>query len=179
MHRGAGQSFDVSADLPELARSPVAVVASGAKSILDLPKTLEVLETHGVPVVGYGTDDFPAFYSRSSGLVLHARVDSPGEAAALVATQRALGLGGLLIANPLPEEVALPADEVDAMVAQAHDEANGAGVAGKDLTPFLLKRLFELSDGRTLAANKALLVANARLAGEIAVALAKLGDLRG
>ena len=126
VHRGAAESFDVSADLLELARTPVGVVASGAKSILDLPKTLEVLETQGVPVIGYGTDDFPAFYSRTSGLALQARADSPVEAAGLIATQRALGPGGLLIANPLPAAAALPAAEVGALVAQAHDDAEAA-----------------------------------------------------
>ncbi|MEM7222289.1 MAG: pseudouridine-5'-phosphate glycosidase [Pseudomonadota bacterium] len=174
VHRGAAESFDVSADLPELARTPVAVIASGAKSILDLPKTLEVLETQGVPVVGYGTDDFPAFYSRTSGLKLEARVECPRAAAALIATQRTLDLGGLLIANPIPQSDALPAEALEAMTAQAQKDAEAAGIVGKDLTPLLLKRLFELSDGQTLAANKALLVANARLGGQIAAALATL-----
>ena len=170
VHRGAEASFDVSADLLELSRAAVCVVASGAKSILDLPKTLEVLETQGVPVVGYGTQDFPAFYARQSGLSLHQSVSSPEGAAALLAVQRDLGLGGLLIANPVPTAAALPPAELEAWIQQAEAEARGQGVGGKALTPFLLRRLFELSDGRTLAANLALLEANAALAGRIAVA---------
>lgn len=169
VHRGGPQSFDISADLMELGRQPVAVVASGAKSILDLPLTLEVLETQGVPVIGYGQDDFPAFYRRSSGLAAGARVDDPSEAARVLQAHWGLGLeSGLLIANPLPAEFELPAAALDAWTAQASGEAAEQGVAGKAVTPFLLRRLFELSDGATLEANIALLIANAGLAGAIA-----------
>jgi len=176
VHRGAETSFDVSADLPELGRTPVAVVCAGAKSILDLPKTLEVLETLGVPVVGYGTNRFPGFHMRDSGLALETRVDGPRAAAALIETHRALGLdGGLLIANPVPAEAALDAAEVEGWIADAVAEAAARGMHGKALTPFLLTRLAAISGGRTLAANRALLVDNARVAGEIAAALAERG----
>lgn len=173
VHPGAETSFDISADLVELGRQPVLVVASGAKSILDLPKTLEVLETNGVPVVGYRTNDFPAFYSQTSGLALEDVVGTPAAAAAYLSAQQALGLGGVLIANPVPENAALPQSELARWTDQAEAEATKAGVSGAALTPFLLRRLFELSEGRTLTANLALLEANAALAAEIAVAYAK------
>jgi pseudouridine-5'-phosphate glycosidase len=163
---------DVSADLTELGRTPVAVVCAGAKSILDLAATLEVLETLSVPVVGYGTDDFPAFYLRSSGLRVPARVDTPGQAAELLATHWALGGAGAVLAQPLPAEDALdPAAFTDALPRAEHDAAR-AGVRGAELTPFLLAKLAELTDGRTLAANRALIVANAELAAGVAAALA-------
>lgn len=172
VHRGAGQSFDVSADLTELGRTPVAVVSAGAKAILDLPRTLEVLETLGVPVVGYGTDEFPAFYSRSSGLPVSASVAGAAEAAALLRAQRELGLEtGVLIANPIPAEAEM-ADAED-FIAQALGEAEAQGIVGREVTPFLLGRLAELSEGRTQAANRALIVDNARVAAEIAVELAR------
>jgi len=171
VHRGAAESHDISADLTELARTPVAVVAAGAKAILDLPATLEVLETAGVPVVGYGTDSFPAFYARDSGLPLEARVDTPAEAAALLQAQRDLGLAtGILIANPPPEEVAIPREMLEGWIGQALNDSTARGVRGKAVTPFLLARLSELSGGRTLEANLALLESNARVAAEIAVA---------
>jgi pseudouridine-5'-phosphate glycosidase len=173
VHRGGEVSLDVSADLAELGQSPVAVVASGAKAILDLPRTLEVLETHGVPVIGYGTDRFPAFFSRSSGLTLDARAETPEAAAAIMAAHWDLGLaGGLLVCNPVPEAAALAPEEVAAWVEVALGEAEAAAIAGAEVTPFLLSRLNDLSAGRTLAANIALLKHNAAVAAEIALAFA-------
>ncbi len=172
VHRGAEQTFDVSADLAELGRTPVAVVCSGAKSILDIPKTLEVLETYGVPVVGYRTAEFPAFFSRGSGCPVDHRVDSVPALAAVVAAHRRLGQpGALLIGNPVPDGAAIPAAEIDACVAKALVEAEQAGVRGKDVTPFLLARVAELTGGRSLAANVALVRGNAALAADLAVAL--------
>jgi pseudouridine-5'-phosphate glycosidase len=174
-HRGAEANFDISADLIELGRSKVAVVCAGAKSILDIPKTLEVLETQGVPVVGYGTDFFPAFYARQSGERLEHRLDSPAELAALLAAHAALGLpGGILIGNPVPEADALPAAEIEAIIAQAVAEAAAKGIASKAVTPFLLARIVELTGGRSLAANIALIRDNVRLAARVAVELARL-----
>jgi pseudouridine-5'-phosphate glycosidase len=169
VHRGGEASLDVSADLAELARTPVAVVCAGAKAILDLPRTLEVLETQGVPVVGYATSELPAFYCRSSGIPLEARVDTPQAAARLLRAQRTLAPGsGLLIVNPPPEETALAPEEVEAWIAQSIAAAEAAGIGGKRLTPFLLERIAELSGGRSLEANLALIEANAELAGRIA-----------
>jgi pseudouridine-5'-phosphate glycosidase len=170
---GNRQSWDVSADLIELGRTPVAVVCAGAKTILDLPATLEVLETQGVPVLGYSTDDFPAFYLRSSGLPVSSRVDSPEEAAELARAHWALGGGGIVVARPLPEEMALSAEELAVALAESERLALEARVSGPALTPFLLARLGELTEGRTLRANRELIVANARLAAEIARALCK------
>ena len=173
VHRGAELTFDVSADLQELGATPVAVVCAGAKSMLDLPKTLEALETLGVPVLGYGTAEFPAFYCRESGLPVTHRVDGVRELAAVVAAHRRLGMrGGLLVANPVPREAALAADEVERLVSAAVTDAEQAGATGKDLTPFLLARLTELTGGRTLATNVALIRSNAVLAADLAVALA-------
>lgn len=173
VHRGAETTFDISADLVEFGRTPVAVVCAGAKSILDLPKTLEYLETQGVPVVGYGTDRFPAFFTRDSGLALDQRVDSVGALAALVGAQQRLGLGqGIVIANPIPEADALDPAEIDARIAEAIAEAESEGIVRKAVTPYLLARIFELTGGRSLAANIALVRNNARLAAELAVALA-------
>lgn len=173
VHRGAERSFDVSADLTELGMTPVTVVCAGAKSILDLPKTLEVLETEGVPVIGVGTDEFPAFFSRSSGLPVPHRVDSAAELAAVVTAQRALGLrGGILVANPIPAADEVPAAEIGARIEEAIADAERAGVAGKDVTPYLLARITELTGGRSLAANVALIRKNAALAAELATALA-------
>jgi pseudouridine-5'-phosphate glycosidase len=175
VHRGAADSFDISADLLELARSPVAVVCAGAKSILDIAKTLEVLETQGVPVIGYGTDEFPAFYARGSGERIEHRCDSPGEVAALIAAHRRLELpGGILIANPIPADQALPAAEMDAIIAGAVAEAAAQGVTRKALTPFLLARIVALTGGRSLIANIALIRNNATLAARVAVDLARL-----
>jgi pseudouridylate synthase len=185
VHRGAENTFDVSADLTELGRTPVAVVCAGAKAILDLPRTLEVLETLGVPVVGYRTSEFPAFYSRESGLQLLHQVNSPEEAAELLsiqwgspktrdkAVQRA-GTTGVIFANPAPERTALPRAEVEGMIKTAMRSAEASGIHGKSVTPYLLQELARLSGGKTLAANIDLLVANATLAGRIAVAYAAL-----
>ena len=154
--------------------SQVALVSAGAKAILDLAGTLEVLETQGVPVIGYGTNEFPAFYCRESGHVLEARVDTPFEAARLMQAHWTLGLSGLLIANPPPEAAALDPVEVEALVGRALDDAQSAGVGGKRLTPLLLDRVNELSDGRTLEANIALIEANAALGAELATAIPAL-----
>ncbi len=170
---GNAMAADVSADLPELAQTPVAVVCAGAKAILDLPATLEWLETWGVPVVGYGTDEFPAFYTRRSGLPVDVRVDTPEEAAAIIEAKRTLGLpGGVLICAPVPEEYELPADEANAAIEQALAEADTQGVRGKEITPFLLARIVELTGERSLRANLALLENNVRIGAQIAVALA-------
>jgi len=176
VHRG--QPFDISADLVELGRTPVAVVCSGPKSILDLPLTLEVLETQGVPVVGLQTGTLPAFYSRDSGLPIDARVDSPEEAAKIVHAAGRLGMRqGILIAVPVPEADELPFDEAETAIRAATGEAAAQGIRGKALTPFLLKRVSELSRGVSLRANVSLLVNNARVAGRIAGALARMGRL--
>ncbi len=162
---------NVSADLGELARTPVTVVCAGAKAILDLPKTLEVLETLGVPTIGYGTDAFPAFYSRASGLRAPLRCDTPGEVAALVRTHRALGAGGgVLVANPIPAGAEIPFAEMQRHVDAAIAAAAAAGIGGKELTPFLLADLFARTSGRSLTANVALVENNARLAARIAAA---------
>ena len=164
---------DISADLPELAQTPIIVVCAGAKAILDLPATLEWLETHGVPVIGYGTDEFPAFYNRSSGLPVDVRADTPEEVAALFRSQRELGLpAGMLVAVPAPREFELPADQMEAAISQALAEAEAQGVRGKALTPFLLARISELTGEASLRANLALLENNAAVAAQIAVALA-------
>jgi len=173
VHRGATQNFDVSADLLELSRTPVAVVCAGPKAILDIGLTLEVLETHGVPVIGYGTDVLPAFWSRDSGYPVDRRLDTAGEIAAALALHWSLGLdNGAVIANPLSPEQALPAETVNAWIDTALEEANSTAVRGKDLTPFLLVRVEQLSGGASLEANVALVTANARLGAEIAVAMA-------
>ena len=170
VHRGAGT--DVSADLPELAHTPVVVVCAGAKAILDLPATLEWLETHGVPVVGYGTDEFPAFYSRESGLTLDARADSPAEAAAIARAMWDIGFGGgMLVCVPCPAEAARAREEMEGVISTALREAEAQGIRGKSVTPFLLARVSELTHGESKAANLALLENNARVAAEIAVAM--------
>ena len=172
-HRG-DEPFDLSADLTELARTPVLVACVGAKSLLHLPRTLELLETLGVPVVGYRTDAFPAFYVRElpHPLPVSARVETPADAAKVFAAHVRMGGGGAVLAQPCPADVALPADEFEAALAVAEREASDAGVRGPAVTPHLLKRLAELTGGRTLAANRALIVANARLAAQVAVELA-------
>ncbi len=175
VHRGAETTFDISADLVELAKTPVAVVCAGCKSILDIGKTLEFLETQGVPVVGYGTDEFPAFYARSSGLKLDHRFDTPEELAELIRAERRLGSpSGILVANPIPERDALDPDEMEREIVAAIAEAEKAGVAQKEVTPFILKRLHAASGGRTLRPNIALIKNNAALAAKIAVALTRL-----
>lgn len=178
VHRGAEHSFDISADLTELARTPVAVVSAGMKSILDIPKTLELLETLRVPVIVAGSDDFPAFYARRSGAPAPQRLDTPAEIAAAIALHGTLGSGtGLLIANPIPAADALDSDAIEATIAAAVTEAAARGIAGKAVTPFLLARINALSDGRSLAANIALVKNNAKLAAQVAVALAARGSM--
>ncbi|MGA9144603.1 MAG: pseudouridine-5'-phosphate glycosidase [Candidatus Acidiferrales bacterium] len=176
VHRGAEETFDISADLTELARTPVAVVCAGAKAILDLPRTLEMLETLGVPVVGYGTSELAAFYSRESGLTLQCRVDSAQEAARLMATQWGLGLSaGIVFANPPPEKSALPWRDVEALIGKALVSAAAEKIQGKRVTPYLLESLSKGSKGKTLDANVALLLNNARVAAGIAVAYCAQG----
>jgi len=164
--------LDISADLPELARTPVVVVCAGAKAILDLPGTLEWLETHGIPVIGYGTDEFPAFYSRDSGLKLEARADTPDEVAAIVRAMWGLDFtGGALVCVPVPEAAARPRADMERAIQQALSDAAAAGITGKAVTPFLLSRMAELTQGESLAANLALLENNARVAAQVAGAL--------
>ena len=172
VHRGGETSLDVSADLGALADSPVALVSAGAKLILDLDKTLELIETYSIPVIGYGCSSFPGFYCADVGLPLDLGVEKPREAAQIMRSHWALGLGGLLFANPIPEAAALRRDDMEAWIDEALEEAAAAGITGKEVTPFLLARLHELSDGRTIEANVALLESNARVAAEIACAYA-------
>ena len=170
VHRG--QPFDVSADLPELAQTPVVVVCAGAKAILDLPLTLEWLETHGVPVLGFGTDTFPAFYSRSSGLPVDARCDTAEDAAQIIRAKIDLGLpGGVLIGVPIPEEYAVAPEDIEPAIQQALKMAEAENIRGKAISPFLLKHVSELTGGESLKANIALLENNARVAAQIARAL--------
>ncbi|WP_127900183.1 pseudouridine-5'-phosphate glycosidase [Solirhodobacter olei] len=173
VHRGAERSFDISADLRELSETPVSVVAAGAKAILDLPKTLEVLETLGVPVIVVGQDELPAFWSRSSGLPAPLRIDTAAGIAAAHLMRGRLGLpGGQLIANPIPAEAEIAREVMIPVIEQALAEAEAKGIAAKAVTPFLLQRIFELTEGRSLEANIALVLNNARLASAIAVAIA-------
>jgi pseudouridine-5'-phosphate glycosidase len=172
VHRGASESLDVSADLYELARTPVLVVSAGAKAILDLPKTLEVLESLGVPVVGYRTSEFPAFYSSDSGLALEMRAETPAELAGLFREQRRLGVQqGLLAANPIPREAEIPRAEMEGYLRRAQEALTAEGIDGKRVTPFLLGKVLEYSGGRSLEANVALLLNNVRLACAIAAEL--------
>jgi pseudouridine-5'-phosphate glycosidase len=174
VHRGASESFDVSADLQELAHTPVAVVCAGAKSILDLGLTLEYLETHGVPVIGYQTDTLPAFFSRESRFAVDYRLDTPEAIARVLDTKWQLGLrGGAVIANPIAPEHAMPSAVIDHAIAQALDEARQQGIGGKETTPFLLERIGALTEGSSLTANIALVLGNARLASAIASALGR------
>ncbi|KTD12134.1 pseudouridine-5'-phosphate glycosidase [Legionella jamestowniensis] len=173
VHHRVEESFDISADLIELASTPVTVVCSGAKSILDLPKTLEVLETHGVPVIGYQTDEFPAFYSHSSGIPLLHRLDSAKEIANLMTYQHKLKLSnGIVIANPIPKAVEIPDEKILPVIKQALDEANH--IDGKAITPFLLQRIGELTAGQSIQANIELIKNNAILGAEIAIAYQQL-----
>ncbi len=175
VHRGAENSFDVSADLHELAQTAVTVVCAGAKAILDLPKTLEVLETLGVPVVAFGQDNFPAFWSRTSSLDAPIRMDSASEVAQAFQMRKALGLqGGMLIANPIPANSEIPPIEIDPVIALAVQDAEAQNITGKDLTPFLLRRIFEETEGRSLESNISLILNNARLAAEIAAEIVRL-----
>lgn len=172
VHRGAQETFDISADLEEFARTPVAVVCAGPKSILDIPLTLEYLETAGIPVIGYGTDDLPAFYLRRSGLSVDYRMDTPEEVAALLRAQHDLALkSGVLIANPIPEDAALQLELIDPQIEQALQEAAAQGIHGKATTPFLLDRLYRATQGKSVEANRALVRNNCRVAAQIAVAL--------
>jgi len=174
VHRGVESTMDVSADLYELARTPVAVVCAGAKSILDIPKTLELLESLGVPVIGYRTAEFPAFYARSSGRPVDRRCETPEEIARLLAAQLRLKLGGMLIANPIPAEHALDAAEMERVIAEATRAAAAEGIGGHALTPYLLARRNAATGGASLAANVMLARNNANLAGAVARALAAL-----
>lgn len=172
VHRGAETSFDISADLMELAATPVTVVAAGAKAILDLPKTLEVLETQGVPVIAFGQDEFPAFWSRSSGLKAPLRMDDPQEIAAAHQMRGLLGLpGGQLVANPIPVEAEISRSEINPAIETALAEAEAQGISAKEVTPFLLDRIFQITEGRSLASNIALVLSNARLGAAIAKAM--------
>jgi len=176
VHRGASTSFDVSGDLAELAATPLAVICSGAKSILDLPATFELLESRRIPVVGLGVDELPAFYSTSSGLRLAHRVETAEQAASVIGAHLALpGAAAILIVQPPPPDLAIPGDEMEAWIASAAAEADERGVSGGAVTPFILGRLAELSGGQTLRTNIGLIVANARAAARIAVALAAPG----
>lgn len=172
VHRGAQQTFDISADLEELASTPVMVICAGAKSILDLGLTLEYLETKGVPVIGYGTDELPAFYTRHSGFGVDYRIDTPEELAAMFQAKLDCGLkGGVLVTNPIPEEYSMPKDVIDRAIEQALHEADEQGIHGKQTTPFLLARIKDLTGGDSLAANIQLVLNNARLAARTAVAM--------
>ena len=175
VHRGAETTMDISADLEELAQTPVMVVCAGAKSILDLGLTLEYLETKGVPVIGYGTSELPAFYTPHSGFSVDYRMDTPQELAAAVATQNALGFrGGMLVTNPIPDEYAMPAEVINAAIDQAVAECNEKGIHGKETTPFLLARVSELTGGDSLESNIQLVFNNARLAAKTAAAYCQL-----
>lgn len=175
VHRGAEQTFDISADLNELGQTGTTVVCAGVKSILDIPKTLEYVETQRVPVIAYGTDDFPAFFTRSSGLKADHRLDSPADIAAAMLVHEKLGSGtGMLIVNPIPEADALTPEFIDGTIAEAVAEADRRGVARKDVTPFLLDRINTLSEGKSLTANIALVMNNAALAARMAVEHARL-----
>jgi pseudouridylate synthase len=178
-HRGVAQSWDISSDLIELARTPVAVICSGAKSIVHIPRTLEILETLGVPVVGYQTDKLPAFYVQSSGESLSVQVESPQEAAAVCTAHWHLGGTGVIIAQPAPEAVALLPKEHDDALTIAEHQANAQGIRGPALTPFLLARMAEATGGKTLRTNQALVVNNARLGSQLAQRLPRQPDRTG
>ncbi len=175
VHRGAETTMDISADLEELSQTPVMVICAGAKSILDLGLTLEYLETKGVPVIGYGTDELPAFYTRQSGFGVDYRVDTPEELAAAFKASKDLELGGgMLVTNPIPQEYAMPLDTINAAIDQAIRECNEKGIHGKETTPFLLARVAEITGGDSLASNIRLVYNNAKLAAQTAVAFCKL-----
>jgi len=175
VHRNATQTFDISADLQELARTPVVVVSAGAKAILDLPSTLEYLETMGIPVIGVGTDEFPAFFTRSSGLLLPYRLDTPAEIAQLIQIHLELGLSnGILVANPISDDQAVEKELIEKSVRQAIEEAQEQSITGKSITPFLLDRVKTLTSGKSLEANIKLVKHNAMLAAQLAVQLQQL-----
>ena len=175
VHRGAQQTFDISADLEELAHTPVMVVCAGAKSILDLGLTLEYLETHGVPVIGYGTEELPAFYTRKSGFKVDYRIDTPADLAKAFFVKQDMGLGGgMLVTNPIPEEFSMDADVINKAIDEAVAEAGRLGIHGKETTPFLLAKIKDLTGGDSLASNIQLVYNNARLAARTAGELCKL-----
>ena len=175
VHRGAETTMDISADLEELAQTPVMVICAGAKSILDLGLTLEYLETKGVPVIGYGTEELPAFYTRRSGFGVDYRVDSPEELAKTFRVSKDLGLrGGMLVTNPIPEEYAMPLETINAAIDQAIAECNAKGIHGKETTPFLLARVAEITGGDSLASNIRLVYNNAALAARTAAAFSQM-----
>ena len=175
VHRGAETTMDISADLEELGQTPVMVICAGAKSILDLGLTLEYLETKGVPVIGYGTEELPAFYTRRSGFGVDYRMDTPEELAAALRASKEMGLrGGMLVTNPIPGEYAMPLETINAAIDQAIAECNAKGIHGKDTTPFLLARVAEITGGDSLASNIQLVYNNAALAARTAVAFCKL-----
>ena len=177
VHKGAETSFDISADLDELARTPVTVVSAGAKAILDIPKTLEALETRGVPVIAFGQSELPAFWSRNSGLDAPLRMDSAEAIATLMArraSQHAFAHGGILIANPVPADAEIPLEQMSLLIEKAQLEAEAQGVSGKHVTPWLLGRILEISDGRSLQTNIALVKNNALLAANIAVSHSRI-----
>ena len=175
VHRGAETTMDISADLEELGQTPVMVVCAGAKSILDLGLTLEYLETKGVPVIGYGTEELPAFYTRQSGFRVDYRIDTPEELAKVFKAQHTLGMkGGMLVTNPIPEEYAMPLETINAAIDQAIGECNAKGIHGKETTPFLLARVAELTGGNSLASNIRLVFNNAMVAAKTAVEYCKL-----
>ncbi|MCI8493572.1 MULTISPECIES: pseudouridine-5'-phosphate glycosidase [Anaerotruncus] len=175
VHRGAETTMDISADLEELASTPVMVICAGAKSILDLGLTLEYLETHGVSVLGYQTEELPAFFTRKSGFKVDYRMDTPKELAATFKAKNDLGLrGGMVVANPIPEEYAMDADYISKSIAEAIDEANAKGIKGKDTTPFLLDKLEKITGGSSLKANIQLVYNNAKVATQIACELSKM-----
>ena len=174
VHRGAETTMDISADLEELAQTPVMVICAGAKSILDLGLTLEYLETKGVPVIGYGTEELPAFYTRQSGFKVDYRIDTPQELAAAFRAKLDMGLqGGMLVTNPIPEEYSMPPEIINRAIDEAIKEANQLGIRGKETTPFLLAKVKELTSGDSLASNIQLVLNNARLAALTAAELAK------
>ena len=175
VHRGAQESFDISADLQELAQTNVTVIAAGPKAILDIPKTLEVLETLGVPVIAYCQNELPAFWSQSSGLIAPQRMDRPEDIAKAHLIRKQLGIsGGQLIGNPIPSDREIPQSEIEPIMLKALDLAHEAQISAKEVTPFLLQRIFDMTQGRSLIANKALVLNNARLGAEIAKAISKL-----
>ena len=175
VHRGAETTMDISADLEELARTPVMVICAGAKSILDLGLTLEYLETHGVPVIGYGTEELPAFYTRKSGFNVDYRIDTPEDLARTFFVKQDMGLGGgMLVTNPIPEEFSMDADTINKAIGEAVEEAKKLGIHGKETTPFLLAKIKDLTGGDSLASNIQLVFNNARLAAKTAVALSNL-----
>ncbi len=177
VHKGAEDSFDISADLTELAQTAVTVVAAGAKAILDIPKTLEVLETNGVPVITYQQDSFPAFWSSRSSIASPLRMDTPTRIARAHLLRGTLGIpGGQLVANPIPNADEIPAETMAPVITQATAEAESQGISGKAVTPFLLSRIFELTEGRSLTANIALVLNNARLASQIAIEIETMAN---